>query len=228
MKAEKIEIVLSIIILLLSAIAPNLFPIAEAGMGNLSSMALRYFIPSGILILIITGILFVIDYEDLGRQIRNGIIAGLLGTVGLEIVREIGFHFGGMPGDLPRLIGVLLLDRFASGPSLGSDITGWAYHFWTGAAFGIIFSLLFGRAKIWIGLVYGFLLGLGFMLSPVPIALGIGKLGLEFKDGYQFMLTVTLAHIAFGGILSWYIYITNKGSDNIIARIKGAFIKHKG
>lgn len=220
------KLALVIIILLLSAVAPNLFPIAEAGMGSLTSMALKYFIPSAILTLIITGILYAIDYGDVGKQIKNGIIAGLLGTVGLEIVREIGFHFGGMPGDLPRLIGVLLLDRFASGPSLGSDIAGWAYHFWTGAAFGIIFSLLFGRAKIWIGIVYGFLLGLGFMLSPVPIALGIGKLGLEFKDGYQFMLTVTLAHVTFGGIVGWFIYKMNIGSDNIITRIKGAFITH--
>lgn len=211
------------IVLLLSAIAPNLFPIAEAGMGNLTSMAIKYFIPSAVLTLLMMFITYLFRYEDLGDQIRNGIIAGLLGTVGLEIIREIGFNLGGMPGDLPKLIGVLLLDRFASGPSIGSNIAGWAYHFWTGAAFGIIFSLLMGHAKIWMGIVYGFLLGLGFMLSPVPIALGIGRMGLEFKDGYQFMLTVTLAHVAFGAILGWYLYKKNKGLSNIIRRINTAF-----
>jgi len=32
-------------------------------------------------------------------------------------------------------MGVLLLDRFALGPSALSDIAGFSYHFWNGAAF---------------------------------------------------------------------------------------------
>lgn len=222
MNAAKKKLALLLTVLLLSAIAPNLFPVAESGRGNLSAMALSYFIPSAVLTIILTGLAYLLRYRDLSAQITNGIIAGLIGTAGLEIVREIGFHLGGMPGDLPKLIGILLLDRFASGPSALSNIAGWAYHFWTGAAFGIIYSLLLGRAKIWVGIVFGVLLGLGFMLSPIPVALGIGKMGLEFKGGYQFMLTVTLAHMAFGGVMGWYISIKNNTAITIIQRFKNA------
>ena len=59
-------------------------------------------------------------------------------TVALEVVRITGFRIGAMPGDLPRLMGVLILNRFAEGPGTGSDLAGWAYHFWNGAAFGIV------------------------------------------------------------------------------------------
>ncbi len=53
----------------------------------------------------------------------------------------------GMIGDLPRLMGVLLTDRFMLGPSLVSDILGYAYHFWNGASFGVIFAVLLGRRR---------------------------------------------------------------------------------
>lgn len=224
MNPDKKKLAILIIVLALSAVAPNLFPIAESGSGNLSKMAISYFIPSAALTLLLTGLAYMLHYRDVSAQLTNGIIGGLIGTIGLEIVREIGFHLGGMPGDLPKLIGVLLLDRFASGPNALSDIAGWAYHFWTGAAFGVIYSVLFGHAKTWWGILYGVLLGLGFMISPVPVALGIGKFGLEFKDGYQFMLTVTLAHIAFGAILGWYVSLKNKDDVSIFRRFRHIFM----
>jgi hypothetical protein len=223
MNQGKKKLTLVIVVLILAGIAPNLFPYAETGNAMLPSLAIKYLIPSAALIFLITGVIFLLKYHDLNKQIYNGILAGLVATIGLEIVREIGFRLGDMPGDLPKLMGVLLLDKFAEGPGLWSNVAGWTYHFWNGAVFGIIFSLLFGRAKIWMGVVYGFLIGIGFMISPVTRVLGIGTFGLQFKDGYQFMTTVTLAHIAFGTILGFVISKKNTGQPNIIKRIKSAF-----
>ncbi|HEV2387710.1 MAG TPA: hypothetical protein VGS20_10705 [Candidatus Acidoferrales bacterium] len=93
-------------------------------------------------------------------------------------------------------MGVLLLDRFALGPSPASDIAGWAYHFWNGASFGIIYVVLFGAARRWAGVLYGIAVGLGFMVSPVVVALGAGYFGLQFSG--WFPATVLAAHIAFG------------------------------
>ncbi len=214
------KFILLVIVLSLSGIAPNLFPVAESGRGELSTLAVRYFIPSTLLTLILLYGSTRMHYGDISRQIKNGILGGIIGTVGLEVVRESGFHLGGMPGDLPKLIGVLLLDRFASGPNFWSDLAGWSYHVWTGAAFGIIYSVLVGQGGIWIGALYGILLGLGFMLSPVPISLGVGRLGLDFKEGYQFLTTVTLAHAAFGSILGWYIHNMNVGLPTLLTRIR--------
>ncbi|HUZ57368.1 MAG TPA: hypothetical protein VMU83_01135 [Hanamia sp.] len=223
MKQAKTKLIIVIIVLILAGIAPNLFPYALAGNATLSSLATKYLIPSAALIFIITFINFLLKYKDLNHQIYNGILAGLIGTIGLEIIREIGFRMDWMPGDLPKLMGVLLLNRFADGPSFWSNVAGWAYHFWNGAVFGIIFSLLLGRGKTWMGMVYGFLLGIGFMISPVTRSLGIGAFGFGFRDGYQFIITVTLAHLAFGGILGMIIYKMNKEKPNIVKRIQSAF-----
>lgn len=228
MKQAKTKLIIVLIVLILAAIAPNLFPYALGGNANLSSLATKYLIPSAALIFIITFLNFLLKYKDLNHQIYNGILAGLIATIGLEVIREIGFRVDWMPGDLPKLMGVLLLDRFADGPSFWSNIAGWAYHFWNGAVFGIIFSLLLGRGKPWVGVVYGFLLGIGFMISPVTRSLGIGPFGFEFKDGYQFIIIVTIAHVVFGGILGMVIYKMNKEQPSVVKRIQSAFnIKQK-
>ncbi len=54
--------------------------------------------------------------SDILRRTLAGGLAGLLATFGLEAFRATSFHvFEGMPGDLPRLMGVLLTDRFMLG-----------------------------------------------------------------------------------------------------------------
>jgi hypothetical protein len=96
-------------------------------------------------------------------------------------------------------MGVLLLDRFALGPSFASDLAGWAYHFWNGASFGIIYVLIFGTSRRWLGLLYGVVAGLGFLVSPVVLSLGAGYFGLQFSIGLP--ITVLTAHAAFGLLL---------------------------
>ncbi len=227
MDQQKKKLLLVLIVLFLAGVAPNLFPISQTGTEALSSLASKYLIPSAAIIFATTVLIYFLKYNKLNHQIYNGMLAGLVATVGLEIVREVGFRVGGMPGDLPKLMGVLLLDRFAEGPGFWSNVAGWTYHFWNGACFGIIFSLVFGRPKIWVGIVYGFFIGIGFMISPVTRTLGIGAFGFQFKDGYQFITTVTLAHLAFGAILGIIIYRMNKEKPNILKRLKDAFVSNQ-
>src|SRR5260370_40217211 len=80
-------------------------------------------------------------------------------------------------------------------------MAGWAFHFWNGASFGLIYVLVFGTCRRWMGAIFGLLLGFGFMFSPVVSALGVGFMGLEFSKGFP--VTVTLAHAAFGSVLGW-------------------------
>ncbi len=219
------KLLLVVIVLFLSAISPLLFPISQTGVQSLSVLATNYLIPSTVLVFVTTAVVFFVNYKKLNQQIYNGMFAGLIATIGLEIIREAGFRLGGMPGDLPKLMGVLLLDKFAEGPGFWSNIAGWTYHFWNGACFGIIFSLIFGRPKIWVGIVYGSFIGIGFMISPVTRTLGIGAFGYQFKEGYEFFTTVMLAHLAFGAMLAWMIYKMNSGKPNILQRIKSALVE---
>ncbi len=220
MKSQTRKIFFISILLLLSAISPNLFVVAQAGVKELSTMAIQFLIPSIALIIILILLLDHLQYKVISRLAVNGILAGILSTFALEIIRETGFRLGTMPGDMPRLMGVLLLNQFASGPDFWSDLAGWAYHFWNGASFGIIFSLLMGQSKPWNGILFGVLIGLGFMVSPVVKSLGIGVFGLEFKRGFEFLVTVTLAHMAFGITLSLILSSMNKGIPPIWYRFR--------
>ncbi len=102
-----------------------------------------------------------------------------------------------------------------------SNIAGWSYHFWNGAAFGIIYSIIFGQGRKWLGTLYGILIGIGFMMSPVVVALGVGHFGVDF--GWGFPLTVTTAHIVFGSILGWLIFKWNYGQVSIFSSMKSCF-----
>lgn len=181
--------------LLLAAVAPNIFPAAEAGYGSMNIFAKEFLIPS-IIGLAVIALLTWKRNPLVARSIAWGALAGGIATGALEAVRIPGFHLGYMPGSMPKLMGVLLLDRFMLGPSTASNIAGWAYHFWNGAAFGIIFVMLIGTRRLWAAVVYAWAIGLGLMISPVVRAMGIGYFGLEFSWGFP--VVVMLAHTAFG------------------------------
>jgi hypothetical protein len=192
---------MAILVLLAAAsVSPLIFPLAESGRSTMDVLAKFALLPSIAVIGVVWALLRRND-DPLARQVAVGLTAGTVATIALEAVRLPGFWLGFMPGNLPRLMGVLLLNQFATGPTLTSDIAGWAYHFGNGASFGLIYVLVFGTCRRWAGTVYGVLLGFGFMFSPVVSALGVGFLGLEFSKGFP--VTVTLAHAAFGGVLGW-------------------------
>lgn len=136
---------------------------------------------------------------DVADIIARGAAAGAIATLALEAFRYLGFRVGFMPGNLPRLMGVLLLDRFALGPSVWSDVSGFTYHFWNGAAFGTIFLALTGGRSIALATIYGIAIGVGFLMSPVVQSLGVGLFGRDF--GWTFAATVLSAHTAFGAAL---------------------------
>jgi hypothetical protein len=192
---------MTILVLFVAAsVSPFIFPLAESGHSTMDVLAKFALLPSVAVIGVIWQFLRRRD-DPLARQVTAGLAAGAIATIALEAVRLPGFWLGFMPGNLPRLMGVLLLNQFATGPALASDIAGWAYHLWNGASFGLIYVLVFGTCRRWVGTIYGVLLGLGFMLSPVVSALGVGFLGLEFSKAFP--VTVTLAHAAFGTVLGW-------------------------
>lgn len=197
MKTLKTGLLL-VVTLAAASVGPLIFPAAQAGHGTMSQLA-AYFLLPAVGLLIVTALLSWKSMSPVRRAIVWGGLAGAIATIGLEVVRLSGFKMGYMPGNLPRLMGVLLLNRFALGPSIASDLAGWAYHFWNGASFGIIYALLLGTSRRWVGLVYGIVVGLGFLVSPVVASLGVGYFGLQFSAGFP--ITVLTAHAVFGLML---------------------------
>jgi hypothetical protein len=185
-------------ILGLAGTAPNIFPVAQAGFAKMSVLGAVVLLPSMTLLVGAVITAWVRGHRTLVRRVLVGAAAGIVATAGLEIVRITSFRLGGMPGDLPRLMGVLLTDRFMYGPSTLSDALGWLYHFWNGGVFGLIFAVLLGRRPVFWYIGYGVLVGVGFLASPVVTSMGIGSLGLGMPS---MTVTVVLAHVVYGWAL---------------------------
>jgi hypothetical protein len=197
MKTLKTSLLL-MVTLAAASVGPLMFPAAQAGYGTMAQFAKQFLLPA-FAVLIVVAIQSWKSFRTIGRSIVWGGLAGAIATIGLEIVRFSGFKMGYMPGNLPRLMGVLLLDRFALGPSFVSDFAGWSYHFWNGASFGIIYVIILGTSRRWLGLLFGIVAGVGFLVSPVVLSLGVGYFGLQFSPG--FTITVLAAHAVFGVLL---------------------------
>jgi len=183
-----------------AGISPNLFPADLAGVAKLSTTGPEVLLPSILLFFVLVVVARRRGHDGLANRAIAGMLAGLVATLGLEVVRATSFRLGGMPGDMPRLLGVLLTDRFMDGPDLRSDLLGWAYHFWNGATFGIIFAVLFGKRSWRWTVVYAQLIGIGLLVGPVVKSFGIGFMG---KDMPAMPATVVLAHLVFGILLAW-------------------------
>jgi len=197
------KIIVALVVLAMAGISPNLYPAAMAGYGGMPFFSKWLLIPS---IVVIVGMFLLAkkqQYNIISRRIWVGALAGIIGTIGLEIIRILGFKMGWMPGDLPKLLGVLMTDRFMKGPSTWSNILGYTYHYWNGAAFGMIYTLILGRKPWWYGAVYGILVGTGFLLSPAVNAMGVGFMGSDLAGMIPVVYT---AHIVFGSTLGYLTY----------------------
>ncbi|MEO8682403.1 MAG: hypothetical protein ABI665_25365 [Vicinamibacterales bacterium] len=182
-------------LLALASVAPNTFPLSLMGYGSLHSLAVTLLLAAAVALAVAWGLSTRMS-PVVAALVWRGALAGATATLALEAVRYPGFRLGFMPGNLPQLMGVLLLDRFALGPSPLSDLAGFAYHFWNGASFGIVFVLLAAGRSRWWAIPFGIAVGVGFLASPVVLALGVGPFGRDF--GWQFAATVLTAHVAFG------------------------------
>lgn len=186
------------IIVLVASAGPIALPLSQMGYGSLHDLAFVVMVPVAALLAFVWGFLRR-TRSDIASMVMRGAVGGAIATLALEAIRYSGFRLGFMPGNLPELMGVLLLDRFALGPSTASTLAGFTYHFWNGANFGIIFALLATGRSRWWAIPYGIAIGIGFLMSPVVQALGVGFFGMDF--GWHFAFTVLSAHAAFGIVL---------------------------
>lgn len=188
------------VLIVIAAVAPTAFPAALVGYSTFHDLAFLAIIPAAVLLVLTWVLLRKAPFAELAVSIRNGALAGAVATIALEAVRYSGFRMGFMPGNLPELMGVLLFDRFALGPTTASTLAGFAYHFWNGACFGIVFALGRFRLPAWWAIPYGIAVGVGFLVSPVAQGLGVGLFGVNF--GWHFAVTVLTAHLAFGAAMA--------------------------
>jgi hypothetical protein len=196
------ELIATGTVLAATAVSPLMFVAVAAGYGSMNFYAKFALLPAIAVVLVIAILARIRHWKRLGRGVLIAAIAGPLATLGLEVIRIIGFRvFHAMPGSMPMLMGVLITDRTLLGPDIWSNLVGWGDHvIINGTSFALVYVLLFGRQAWWKAIPYAWFIATIFMLSPDMTMLGnIGDFGLAMGPG--FAITVYLAHTVFGLIL---------------------------
>lgn len=209
-----LELLLTAATLLAAAIGPNVLVVAlTPGMPEMPTLAAYVLLPSLGLFVFAWVAAAGSGQARLVNRLWVGFWTGAAATGVLDPIRLTGFHFGWMPGNMPRMFGVLILDRMALGPTLGSDVLGYVYHSWVGACFGLTYTLVAGRFRWWGGLVWGLIIEIGMMVTPpMVVAMDTGYFGVKFGPGL--FLTSLTAHVSFGialGLLAER-YVLHRGT----------------
>lgn len=213
-RVNGLELVLTAAALLVAAIGPNSLVVAlTPGMLEMPILAKYALLPSFVLFPFVWVTAAKLGHARLANRLWVGLWTGAAATGVLDAIRLTGFHLGWMPGNMPRMFGVLILDRMALGPTPGSDVLGYLYHYWVGACFGLTYTLLAGRFRWWGGLVWGLIIEIGMMVTPpMVVAMDTGYFGVKFGPGL-FGTSLT-AHVAFGialGLLTER-YVVHRGT----------------
>jgi hypothetical protein len=123
-----------------------------------------------------------------------GAWAGLVATFAYDAIRG-----------LLLLVGIISFDPYLSHPVFGMLITnqpetstlaiviGWLYHYWNGIGFGIMYTLVAGRASWLYAIVWALLLEIAW-LTALPSVLSF-----HLNAGFIFMSLV--GHLAYGAVL---------------------------
>lgn len=197
-KKNPMASITTLLAILSVSVSPLAFVASAATNYSFHFFAIFTIVPAALIFFLLIPISLFFRWRWLSQALIWGIVAGILGTFVMEIVRATGFRlFNGMPGSLPMLMGVLMTGRIMDGPNILSNVIGWSDHFFNGIGFATLYLLLIGRSQWWLGVVYALTIGTIFMLSPVMNIIGAGYFGQEFAP-IRFPLTVYAAHFVYG------------------------------
>jgi len=137
-------------------------------------------------------------YPDLFRRMKVGIIAGIMLSFGLDLIRQNGVINGWLPQDVPMIFGKMVT---ASNSFTPVFIAGILVHFLNGINFGILYTFLFGKLKnyktaIITGALLLFFIDIGMMTAP-PMPKMVGFFGVNWAWPQLFLLTL-VAHVVSG------------------------------
>lgn len=125
--------------------------------------------------------------EGLATALAVGFVAGLLGTVGYDLIR-VPVHLAGQRVFAPiSVYGIWIADAKAS--SRFTEVLGWGYHVSNGITFGIMYAL-FMRGRHW-----GWAVLWAFALETIAVLSPFARI---FALSGQAIGSAYLAHVAYG------------------------------
>lgn len=137
-------------------------------------------------------------YPGLSRRIVIGFSMGIIATLALDAIRQMGVIYGWLPSDTPEMFGKMV----TGSPELAVFLpVGVLIHYLNGANFGLFYAFVWGKrpsyanAAGW-ATVWAMIVELGMMIGP-PMAPIVGPFGIKYKWPELFLVTL-FAHILFG------------------------------
>jgi len=224
--ASPLELFLTGLSLIPAAVGPNVLVVAlTPGMPGMPLLVRWALLPSLLLLVLVWAVAARLGLRRLTNRIWTGIWVGFSCTAALDVLRLISFSLGFLPGNLPRMFGVLILDTMALGPTPLSDLVGALYHYWVSAGFGLTYTLLCGRTRWWGGLLWGLIIEVGMMTTPpMVIAMDTGFFGLKLGKGLLngVFLGSLVPHISYGIALGLLLERYTRHTGSVLTLIKEA------
>ena len=182
-----------------SAVALSVIGIAALVVHLLGWLRMPFFlavfgVPSVLLLCALAAYARRIDAEIFLNGLWVGIWAGLVATVAYDGVRALveRSHMFGYNWTVP----ILMFGNWITGApttSAAAKVAGWAYHYWNGISFGVMYALAFGKVRWWWGLAYGVFLE--------ACMLGLFPMFLRVTNKWDFVAISMIGHIAYGAVL---------------------------
>jgi len=216
--ATRGELLLTLLAAVPAAVGPNVLVVAlTPGMPGMPALVRLALLPSIALLVLVWIAARRAGYARLVNRIETGVWVGFVATAALDALRLVSFSVGFLPGNMPRMFGVLIFDQMAMGPSSVSDFVGGLYHFWISACFGLAYTLLVGRTRWWGGLIWGLIIEVGMMTTaPMVVAMDTGFFGLKLGKGILngVFLGSLFPHISYGIVLGLLLerYVAHRGT----------------
>lgn len=221
------EVILTGLALVPAAVGPNVLVVAlTPGMPGMPTLIRWALIPSIFLLILVWLLALFLDYKRLQNRISTGVWVGASATAALDVFRLTSFSLGLLPGNMPRMFGVLILDTMALGPTPFSDLVGSLYHYWVSACFGLTYALICGRTRWWGGLIWGLIIEVGMMTTPpMVIAMDTGYFGLKLGQGIfnGVFIGSLIPHISYGIALGLLLERFLKHNGSVFGLIRQAF-----
>ena len=128
-------------------------------------------------------------YPDLRVGIAAGVLGGVVGTIGYDVIR-MPFLAAGYRLFAPiNSYGILILGTTHSSPL--TDFVGWLYNFANGLMFGVAYGMIAIGRRWWWGIPWAFFLETMTIVTPYAAAYGIA--------GHPDIIAIAyLAHVAYG------------------------------
>jgi len=218
LRASRLELLLTGLACIPAAVGPNVLVVAlTPGMPEMPVLVRWALLPSLLLLGLVWAVAARLRLTRLNNRTWTGLWVGFACTAALDVFRLVSFSLGLLPGNMPRMFGVLILDQMALGPSLLSDVVGGLYHYWVSACFGLTYTLLVGRTRWWGGLIWGLLIEVGMMTTPpMVVAMGTGYFGLALGKGLLngVFIGSLIPHISYGVALGLLLerYTRHRGT----------------